>query len=486
MRKRIAIIGAGPAGLASGKACLEEGLKPIIFEKSSAVGGVWSKGHSGLTWQGMQTNLSKWSCMFSDFPWCDDIGDFPDGQQVAEYLERYADHFGMRNFIQLNNPVLSVSQHKKKWVVRTAQGEQEFDYVVVASGFFSKASMPDIDGAQHFEGKILHSSAVRSVDDIAEEHKNIVVCGGSFSGYELAAEFSRQSENPVTHVLDRPAWILERYFPSKNGLVPNDLASYSREKALAVKNHGPVKKRQESIDFFKESFGNPGNVCSSLRVDENPVDPLFVVISDSYLEQVLAERIIPIRGRVNNLFSDSIGITVTDKIKADFMVMATGYKAILPFLDSSVRDKICYQENNPLMPALLEEAVWPLGVHDLAFVGFYRGPYFAIIELQARWVAGVFSGRLPNPSPEEKLAGVQQCSQIRSMYPRPQFPFPEYVSFADRLARKVGCYPNLHKTDDLFKVLKSGPFLPAHYRISGFGKNRMVAENIINSVPYCK
>lgn len=41
MVRRVAVIGAGAAGLASVKCCLEEGLEPTCFESSEDIGGVW-------------------------------------------------------------------------------------------------------------------------------------------------------------------------------------------------------------------------------------------------------------------------------------------------------------------------------------------------------------------------------------------------------------------------------------------------------------
>lgn len=41
MVQRVAVIGAGPSGLASIKACLDEGLVPTCFESSDDMGGLW-------------------------------------------------------------------------------------------------------------------------------------------------------------------------------------------------------------------------------------------------------------------------------------------------------------------------------------------------------------------------------------------------------------------------------------------------------------
>uniref|UniRef100_A0AAQ6IBK9 Flavin-containing monooxygenase n=1 Tax=Anabas testudineus TaxID=64144 RepID=A0AAQ6IBK9_ANATE len=38
---KVAVIGAGPSGLTSIKACLEEGMVPTCFESSNYIGGLW-------------------------------------------------------------------------------------------------------------------------------------------------------------------------------------------------------------------------------------------------------------------------------------------------------------------------------------------------------------------------------------------------------------------------------------------------------------
>lgn len=42
MNKRVGIIGAGVAGLAGIKHCLDEGLVPVCWEQSEDVGGLWN------------------------------------------------------------------------------------------------------------------------------------------------------------------------------------------------------------------------------------------------------------------------------------------------------------------------------------------------------------------------------------------------------------------------------------------------------------
>jgi len=39
--KTVAVVGGGSGGLCCVKACLEEGLQPLCFEKSDDIGGLW-------------------------------------------------------------------------------------------------------------------------------------------------------------------------------------------------------------------------------------------------------------------------------------------------------------------------------------------------------------------------------------------------------------------------------------------------------------
>ena len=65
----MAVIGAGPSGLAAAKHALEAGFEPTVFEASGALGGQWQSDapHSGV-WPGMRTNTSRAMTAFSDFP----------------------------------------------------------------------------------------------------------------------------------------------------------------------------------------------------------------------------------------------------------------------------------------------------------------------------------------------------------------------------------------------------------------------------------
>ena len=93
---RIAVIGAGPSGLAAAKHALEAGFDVAVFEASGALGGQWdtTAEHSGV-WPGMRTNTSRTTTAFSDFPLGPGVATFPRAEQVQAYLHEYSEHFGV-------------------------------------------------------------------------------------------------------------------------------------------------------------------------------------------------------------------------------------------------------------------------------------------------------------------------------------------------------------------------------------------------------
>ena len=89
--KRVAILGAGPAGIVCAKYAVENGFKPVVFDKKSMPGGLWSAGTA--IWDDMHSNSSRYSVMFSDFGWPSNANIIPSGKDVYNYLIAYIEHF---------------------------------------------------------------------------------------------------------------------------------------------------------------------------------------------------------------------------------------------------------------------------------------------------------------------------------------------------------------------------------------------------------
>ena len=67
--RTVAIIGAGPAGLAAARWLREVGFRTTLIEEDIDVGGQWRVGGpQSSVWPGMRTNTSRVMTAFSDLP----------------------------------------------------------------------------------------------------------------------------------------------------------------------------------------------------------------------------------------------------------------------------------------------------------------------------------------------------------------------------------------------------------------------------------
>lgn len=101
---KVAIVGAGISGIAAAKQLA--GLRPVVFEASDSIGGVWR--HCSYRSTRLQTPRRDYE--FSDYPWpeSDDESIFPTYSEILEYLESYATHFDVLKFVQFNCKVVEV------------------------------------------------------------------------------------------------------------------------------------------------------------------------------------------------------------------------------------------------------------------------------------------------------------------------------------------------------------------------------------------
>ena len=84
-----------------------------------------------------------------------------------EYLDSYALHFDMHKDIVFHAFVKQVSRNKddSKWrldlVVDGKSRVEEYDKVAFCHGYQTKANVPDFQGAEKFEGAIMHAQQFR-------------------------------------------------------------------------------------------------------------------------------------------------------------------------------------------------------------------------------------------------------------------------------------------------------------------------------------
>lgn len=200
---RLAVIGAGPVGLAVAKALLANHIAYDQLEADDEVGGNWYHG----VYRTAHIISSKKTTEYADYPMPPDYPDFPSAQQMCAYLQDYADHFGLRRHIQFKTKlVMARPVAGDQWELELANGERRvYQGLIVCNGHHWQRRWPEYEG--EFAGEFYHSKDYRQPEQLAG--KRILVIGGGNSACDVAAEAARVGES--AHIsLRRGYWFLPK------------------------------------------------------------------------------------------------------------------------------------------------------------------------------------------------------------------------------------------------------------------------------------
>ncbi|KAL6486177.1 hypothetical protein MHYP_G00055690 [Metynnis hypsauchen] len=243
MARRVAVIGAGNAGLVCIKCCLDEGLEPVCFESSDDIGGLWrfkekAEAERSSIYRSLVVNTSKEMMCFSDFPMPAHYPNYMSHSQLLQYFRLYADHFDLLKHIHFQTTVRSVRQkhdfsQSGQWevVTESSDGCKEthvFDAVFVCSGNFTHPVTPNFPGIDTFQGKCSHSWEYKDPDEFCG--KRVVIVGIGNSGGDIAVEISRVAEKTFLSIREG-GWVAGRM--GSSGL-PMDMMLLRRAVVMLV------------------------------------------------------------------------------------------------------------------------------------------------------------------------------------------------------------------------------------------------------------
>ncbi|UQN08130.1 NAD(P)/FAD-dependent oxidoreductase [Deinococcus sp. QL22] len=184
----VTVIGGGQAGLAMGQALQTTGLTFQILEAHSRVGDAWRQRYDSLV---LFTSARRSALPGLPFP--GDPERYPTKDEVADYLEGYAQQFALP--VHFNMPVTQVRPVAGGFELQTPHGLQFTRTVVVASGPFQTPHVPPFASQLSPEVVQLHSSAYRNPAQLPPGR--VMVVGGGNSGAQIAVELTRTHQVSV-------------------------------------------------------------------------------------------------------------------------------------------------------------------------------------------------------------------------------------------------------------------------------------------------
>lgn len=225
MQGRVAIIGAGPSGLAALRAFESARRKGadipelVCYERQADYGGIWNYNwRTGTDEYGEPVHASMyrylWSngpkeCLeFADYSFEEHFGrpipSYPPRAVLHDYIKGRIERSGVTAYIKLSTAVRSVTYNddtgKFTVAVKDLKSDEmsssEFDYVIGASGHFSTPNVPEFAGIRTFPGRVLHSHDFRSADEFAG--KRVLCVGASYSSEDIGIQCHKYGAKAVT------------------------------------------------------------------------------------------------------------------------------------------------------------------------------------------------------------------------------------------------------------------------------------------------
>src|SRR5277367_6659195 len=174
---KIAIIGAGIAGINAALAAAEAGVAYEIFDRNDEVGGTWlTTNYPGI---GVDTPSAYYSLSRDVNP--DWSNYYPQGAEYQDYLVALADKYGLREHTRFGTEVEALwwDEDRKHWQLHavTPAGTRDISYarvVITAAGYLNRPRWPDLPGRDTFEGTSVHSAVWDPGLDLAGQRVAII------------------------------------------------------------------------------------------------------------------------------------------------------------------------------------------------------------------------------------------------------------------------------------------------------------------------
>ncbi|WP_037859508.1 NAD(P)/FAD-dependent oxidoreductase [Streptomyces sp. SCSIO 75703] len=224
-RKRVAIVGAGPSGMAQLRA-FETAARAgadipeiVCFEKQADWGGQWNftwrtgldeygePVHSSM-YRNLWSNGPKEALEFADYTFDEHFGrpvsSYPPRPVLWDYIAGRLKKTNVRDFIRFETVVRWTEYDAEREVFTLSvehlpTGEtttEEFDHVVVASGHFTFPNVPQFPGIETFPGLIVHAHDFRGAEGF--QGQDILVVGSSYSAEDIGSQAFKMGARSVT------------------------------------------------------------------------------------------------------------------------------------------------------------------------------------------------------------------------------------------------------------------------------------------------
>jgi len=499
-KKRVAVIGAGPSGLVTLKELVEAGHEVECFETRQSIGGLFNDGSEEL-----QLTTSNITTAFGSFYRDCDRERGPviwSGSEYLDYLKDFAENFDLLRRIHFATRVVSLEQDSdgSGWILQAdpvgqdgdspaiCGEEQHFDHIAICSGANASPVVPKWKGTMEFEGRIVHSTELSGIDELAG--KRVLLVGLGETGSDVSLSAAKVAQALALSTRSGPGYIIPRLYRGR----PSDLDTNRCYHSLARRFGGSrivrLKTGIENALLGEHDDRAVLRKANQINRDRG-LSPFhrFGTKNTSFIEAMHYHGA-SYKPDIDRFDRDRAVFVDGSEFQCDIVVCCTGYRILVP-CSSSWKP---LSEAPPKPRGLFKRMIDPRFGASLVWIGLVRPGIGAVppcAEMQARYFAQLVSGSIPLPSVDEMNRDVAYHARLDLE----QFPddasrlltLTDYLRFLDSLAGVMGCRPQLRRTllrDPLTGLkLLLAPLNGAQYRLVGPKAEPERARAFLRSLP---
>ena len=373
---RIAIIGAGVAGMAAAIKLRQQGFSDItIFEKASEVGGTWRENR----YPGVACDVPSHHYAFTFEPNAGWRHRLAHGDELQEYMIHVSDKYALRRDIRFGEEVAEARFEEDRWHIRNKTGTTgEFDAIIACCGYLHIPRYPDTPGREDFKGDAFHSARWPAEYDLSG--KRVALIGNGSTGVQIASALA-ESGVDLTIFQRSAQWVfplpnreiggaerkLNKWLPFLGRLSSNFYQwFYEKVFAVAVIRSGWQRAYLSAMCRINLKRIKDRALREKLTPDYKPLCRRMVMSWDFY-RAVQRSNVRLLTDRVERIEAEGIRTASGTLEKFDVLIFATGFHA-----QNYIRPiELITDRGARLSREWEEQATAYLGIHIAGFPNFF-------------------------------------------------------------------------------------------------------------------
>ncbi len=352
---RVAVIGAGLAGICAGVRLKELGIPFVILEKNDNVGGTWWENiYPGCA---VDTPNHFFSYSFHTNPrW---TRHFSRRDEILAYIEEVVDTHDLRAHIRFGVEVTEAEfdEAAASWrlTMRRRDGsveKLEANALITAVGQLNRPAMPDIHGLSRFQGPLFHTARWDSSIQLAGKRVAVIGTGASAmqTAPSIAPEVARLSifqrtphwamNNPNYHkqVNSGTLWVLQNipfyaqwmrfqlFWASSDGFHATLQADPNWPLADRSLNEANHKMREMIVDYVRQELDGDEELLAKVIPSYPPYGKRM--LRDNYWYRMLKRPNVELVTEDIKEITENAIVTSDGTVReVDIIIMATGFHA---------------------------------------------------------------------------------------------------------------------------------------------------------------